>query len=449
LEITLDKKSNTEGLIKIKLTEGDYQPNVEEKVKDYAKKANIKGFRPGKVPTGVIKRMFGKSILVDEINHLLSHKLSDYIRDNNIRILGDPLPNQEAAQTIDWDAQKDFEFEYQIGMVDDFKYEISDKIKVKAYKIEVEDKIVDETIADLKRRFGKVNYPESSGAGDSLTGDLRQNDGDFKSEYTILDTSLVDKKEQKKFIGLKKDDTVEFDIDKVFSDKAGKARLLGLSSETEAEAINGPFVFTVATVSRIEDAKAGQELFDRVFGKESVTNEEEFINKVRETVAENYKRESDHFLEHNIEDHLIKHTRINLPEDFLRSWLKNSGEGKVTDDVLDKEFDSYKRGLVWDLIRNKIAEDNTIKVETEEVRNKAKELIVAQFGGQAFAEQMKDRLEGIADNYLSNEDGQNFMRLFHQLRNQKIIDYIKENISISEKKVSVDEFKKIVATHEH
>lgn len=449
MEITLDKKSNTEGLIKIKLTEGDYQPNVEEKVKDYAKKANIKGFRPGKVPTGVIKRMFGKSILVDEINHLLSHKLSDYIRDNNIRILGDPLPNQEAAQTIDWDAQKDFEFEYQIGMVDDFKYEISDKIKVKAYKIEVEDKIVDETIADLKRRFGKVNYPESSGAGDSLTGDLRQNDGDFKSEYTILDTSLVDKKEQKKFIGLKKDDTVEFDIDKVFSDKAGKARLLGLSSETEAEAINGPFVFTVATVSRIEDAKAGQELFDRVFGKESVTNEEEFINKVRETVAENYKRESDHFLEHNIEDHLIKHTRINLPEDFLRSWLKNSGEGKVTDDVLDKEFDSYKRGLVWDLIRNKIAEDNTIKVETEEVRNKAKELIVAQFGGQAFAEQMKDRLEGIADNYLSNEDGQNFMRLFHQLRNQKIIDYIKENISISEKKVSVDEFKKIVATHEH
>lgn len=449
MEITLDKKSNTEGLIKIKLTEGDYQPNVEEKVKDYAKKANIKGFRPGKVPTGVIKRMFGKSILVDEINHLLSHKLSDYIRDNNIRILGDPLPNQDAAQTIDWDAQKDFEFEYQIGMVDDFKYEISDKIKVKAYKIEVEDKIVDETIADLKRRFGKVNYPESSGAGDSLTGDLRQNDGDFKSEYTILDTSLVDKKEQKKFIGLKKDDTVEFDIDKVFSDKAGKARLLGLSSEAEAEAINGPFVFTVATVSRIEDAKAGQELFDRVFGKESVTNEEEFINKVRETVAENYKRESDHFLEHNIEDHLIKHTRINLPEDFLRSWLKNSGEGKVTDDVLDKEFDSYKRGLVWDLIRNKIAEDNTIKVETEEVRNKAKELIVAQFGGQAFAEQMKDRLEGIADNYLSNEDGQNFMRLFHQLRNQKIIDYIKENISISEKKVSVDEFKKIVATHEH
>jgi len=449
LEITLDKKSNTEGLIKIKLTEGDYQPNVEEKVKDYAKKANIKGFRPGKVPTGVIKRMFGKSILVDEINHLLSHKLSDYIRDNNIRILGNPLPNQDAAQTIDWDAQKDFEFEYQIGMVDDFKYEISDKIKVKAYKIEVEDKIVDETIADLKRRFGKVNYPESSGAGDSLTGDLRQNDGDFKSEYTILDTSLVDKKEQKKFIGLKKDDTVEFDIDKVFSDKAGKARLLGLSSEAEAEAINGPFVFTVATVSRIEDAKAGQELFDRVFGKESVTNEEEFINKVRETVAENYKRESDHFLEHNIEDHLIKHTRINLPEDFLRSWLKNSGEGKVTDDVLDKEFDSYKRGLVWDLIRNKIAEDNTIKVETEEVRNKAKELIVAQFGGQAFAEQMKDRLEGIADNYLSNEDGQNFMRLFHQLRNQKIIDYIKENISISEKKVSVDEFKKIVATHEH
>src|SRR5688500_2625508 len=173
LEITLNKKSNTEGLIKIKLSEGDYQPSVEEKVKDYARKANIKGFRQGKVPTGVIKKMFGKSILVDEINHLLSHKLSDYIKENKLKIIGDPIPNQDKASSIDWDIQKDFEFEYQIGMVEDFSYDLASKAKVKGYEIEVDDKVINDTMNDIRKRFGKVTYPETSEATDNLFGELR------------------------------------------------------------------------------------------------------------------------------------------------------------------------------------------------------------------------------------------------------------------------------------
>lgn len=448
MEITLDKKSNTEGLIKIKLTEGDYQPHVEEKVRDFAKKANIKGFRPGKVPTGVIKRLYGKSILVDEINHLLSHKISDYIRDNNLRILGDPIPNQQQSLAIDWDAQKEFEFEYQIGMVDDFNYELSDKVKIQAYKIEADDKAVEETVADLKKRFGKVNYPEISEAGDNLSGTISQKDGDFNREFAYLAIANVEKKEQNKFIGLKKDDVVEFDVDKIFSNKAEKATMLGLSEE-EAETVSGKFDFTVTSISRIEPAAAGQELFDRVFGKDAVSNEEEFINKVRQTIGENYQRESDQFTEHLIEDYLLEHTHIDLPEEFLRSWLKNTGEGKVTDEVLDNEFNAYRRGLVWDLIKNKIAEDHKISVETEEVRDKAKDLIVGQFGGQAFVEQIKDKLDGIADNYLYSEEGKNYMKIFRQLRDEKIIGFIREKIKISEKKVDADEFRKIASAHVH
>lgn len=448
MEITLDKKSNTEGLIKIKLTEGDYQPHVEEKVRDFAKKANIKGFRPGKVPTGVIKRLYGKSILVDEINHLLSHKISDYIRDNNLRILGDPIPNQERSLAIDWDAQKEFEFEYQIGMVDDFKYDLSDNVKIQAYGIEVDDKAVDETIADLKKRFGKVSYPEISETGDNLSGTLGQKEGDFTREFAYIAVDNVEKKEQKKFIGLKKDDVVEFDIDKIFTDKAEKARTLGLS-ETEAETVNGKFDFTVTSVSRIEPAVADQELFDRVFGKDIVSSEEEFADKVRTTIAENYRRESDQFTEHLIEDHMLEHTHIDLPDEFLRSWLKNTSEGKVTDEVLDMEFNSYRRGLVWDLIKNKIAEDHKISVEPEEVKDKAKALIVGQFGGQAFVEQIQDKLDGIADNYLYNEDGKNYMKIFRQLRDEKIIGLIREKIKISEKKVDAEEFRKIASSHVH
>jgi trigger factor len=448
LEITLDKKSNTEGLIKIKLTEGDYQPHVEEKVKDYARKANIKGFRPGKVPTGVIKRMFGKSILVDEINHLLSHKISDYIKDNKIKILGDPLPNQEKAGSIDWDSQKDFEFEYQIGMIDDFTYELSPKVKVKSYPIEVDEKIINETITDLKKRFGQVTYPDASDATDNLFGELQEKEGEFKKDHAFIAVEQVNKKEQKNFLGLKKEEEVEFDIEKIFADDEATARLLGITAEA-AKDKKGKFVFKVATVSRVEPAQMNQELFDRVFGKDAVKSEEEFINKVKDTIADNYKRESDHFLEHNIEDYFVENTKINLPETFLKHWLKNSGEGKITDDVLDKEFEAYKRGLVWDIVKNRIAEDNKITVEADEVKNKARELIVAQFGGPAFAEQFQDRLDGIADNYLANENGQNFMKLYQQIRNEKIIHHIKQNITLAEKKVKVDEFKKIVEEHKH
>ena len=448
MEITLNKKNNTEGLIKIKVSEGDYQPHVEEKVKDYARKANIKGFRQGKVPTGVIRKMFGKSILVDEINHLLSHKLQDYIKENKLKIIGDPIPNHEKARTIDWDIQKDFEFEYQIGMVEDFTYDLSNKAKVKGYTIAVDDKVINDTLDDIRKRFGKVTYPETSEASDNLFGELRAAEGDFKRDQSFIGIEKVVKKEQPKFIGLKKEDEVRFDVSKIFDDAETKSHLLG-KSEEEAKDVKGEYVFKVNTISRTEPADINQELFDRVFGKDVVKTEEEFMTKIRETISENYKRETNHFLEHHIEDYFLDNTKINLPDDFLKSWLKSSGEGKITDEVLNQEYSSYIRGLKWDLIKNKIADDNGIKVEAEEVRNKAKDMIIAQFGGQAFAAQFGDKIDGIADNYLQNENGQNFMRLYNQLKNEKVLAFIKEKITVQDKQVTVDEFKKIVEEHKH
>ncbi len=448
MEITLNKKNNTEGFINIKLSEGDYQLQVDNKLRDHARKANIKGFRPGKVPVGVVKKMFGKSVLVEEINHVISHKLSDYIKEQNLKILGEPLPNLDKSRDIDWDVQKDFEFEYQIGIVEDFKYEFSNKVKVKSYPIEVDTKTIDETILDLRKRFGKVAYPEVSAIGDNLYGELRAKEGEFKREYAFVATDKVEKKEQKIFVGLQKEAEVEFDIRQLFEDESLTANLLGMTEE-ESKKIKGNYILKINTVSRTEPADINVELFDRVFGKDAVTTEEEFINKVKETVAENYNRESQHFLEHHIEDYYVQNTKINLPDDFLKKWLKATSEGKVTDEVIEKEYDQYKRSIVWDLVRNRIAEDNKIAVEGAEVRAKAKELIISQFGGSAIAEQLGDRLDGIADNYLQNENGKNFMNLYSQLRNDKIMKLLRETISVSEKKVSVDEFKKIVEEHKH
>ncbi|MBX2964384.1 MAG: trigger factor [Cyclobacteriaceae bacterium] len=448
LEITLDKRNTTEGLIKVKLNQGDYKPKVDEKIRDYARKANIKGFRPGKVPTGVINRMFGKSILVEEINQILSTKLNEYIRDNKLRIIGDPLPVADSSKNIDWENQHDFEFDYQIGLVEDFTYELSQKVKVQSYPIEVDNKVIDETLTDLKKRFGKVNYPETSEVGDNLVGELSHADGSVIKEAIFIQTDKVTKKQQKQFSRLKKDDSLTFEIEKLFDDTADLATALDVTPE-EAGNLKGSHSLKVTTISRVEPAEVNTELFDRVFGKDAVSNEEEFIQKIKETIQGNYQRETEHFLEHNVEDHFVKNTSIKLPEDFLKTWLKATSEGQINDELLANEFDSYTRNLKWDLIKNKIAEDNKIQVEAQEVKNKAKEMIVAQFGGPSIASQLGDRLDAIADNYLSNENGQNFMKLYNQLRNERIMKHIKENISVNEKKVSLDEFKKIVDEHRH
>jgi len=241
LNITLDKQSATDGIIRINLAESDYQLKVEEKVKDYARKANIKGFRQGKVPTGVIKKMFGKSILVDEVNHIVSHSVSDYIRDQKLRILGDPMPNQEKAFGIDWDSQKDFEFEFQIGLVDDFEVDLSAKVKVKSYPITVDQSVIDETLEDVKQRFGKVTYPEAAEAGCNLYGEIsKAGEEEKKSSYITLDK--IAKKEQKKFLGLKIEDVVEFDIDKTFDDVKAKAQALNIAEEEAEKATGAQFV---------------------------------------------------------------------------------------------------------------------------------------------------------------------------------------------------------------
>lgn len=449
MNITLDKQSATDGLLKIQLTESDYQPKVEEKVRDYARKANIKGFRLGKVPTGVIKKMYGKGILVEEVNHIISHSVSDYIKDNKLRVLGDPLPNQEKALTIDWDFQKDFEFEFQIGLVEDFTVDLSKKVKLTSHPIAVDQKVMDDTLEDIKRRYGKRTNPEVSEIGDNLFGEISQ-PGSEEKQGSYLRIEQVEKSQQQKFIGLKKDDAIEFEVEKILKDSEAIAQLLNVNEE-ESKKASGSYIFKVTNVSRIEPVQINQELFDQVFGKDVVTTEEAFLSKIKETISGNYERETQHLLEHEIQHYYVDHTKINMPEGFLKTWLKATSEGKVTDEVLEKEFKTYRDSIKWDLVKNKIAEEKEIKIEEHDVREKAKQVIIEQFGGPAIAEQLGDKFDGIVSNYLAGKDGkgENYMRTYNQLRHDRILGVIKENITIQEKNVSLEEFKKIAESHKH
>jgi len=444
LDITLNKKDNTNASIKIILNEADYQPNVEQKIKEYRKNANIKGFRPGKVPASYIKKLYGKSILVEEINSMLSKSLTDYIKENDLKILGEPIPNQEDAAKIDWDNQKDFEFEYTLGLVDEFDIKLDDKFKVEKYVIEVTEKVMKETMDNLTKQHGDTESVEESKAEDTLEGKLSTADGEVQ-EKVVLPIEDAEKKAQKQFVGVKKGDEIKFDIEKTFKSAEAKSRLLG-QNETDAEAASGEYILTVSDIKRTKPAEINQELFDKVFGKDAVKTREEFDKKVKETIAENYDRETENLLNRDLVDSLVEKTKFELPDEFLKNWLLLSNEGKITQEQIDKEYDLYTKDLRFNLIKNKIAEANQedIKVEHTDVMDYTKKMIAEQFGAYGMADQLGENMDSFAQNYLQGENGENYRKVYEEMLNKRVLDFIKDKITIKEKKVDLDGFKKAV-----
>ncbi len=442
MDITLDRQKSNEGLIKIKLKEDDYQPQVSQKIKEYSKKAQIKGFRPGKVPFGLIKKMYGKSIMVDEINRMLSSSLSNYIQENDLKILGDPLPNLEKSQTIDWDHQKDFEFEYNIGLVDDFQYDL-DKRKVTEYSIKIEPKAIEEEVETIRKNYGERVDAEVSEAYDIIHGDLVESSLDIENAIAIP-VSQVEKKEQKKFLGKKVGDTISFDISKAIADDEYRGRLLGKTEEELEGAKISEVEFKINEIKRIEPAELNQTFYDKLFGEGTVKSEAEFKEKIETYLQNTFNQDTESFLDHSIRKELVGATKMELPEAFLKRWLLATNEGKVNEEDIDQEFQGYADEMKWNLILNRVAEDHEVKVENDEVVERAKQMIAAQFAQSGLGDQMNEQLDAFADNYLKGNEGQNYLQVFNQVRNQKILKLIKEKIKIVKKEVNLEQFKKEV-----
>jgi len=445
LNIVLDKKSTTEANIKISLQESDYSSNVDKKVKDYSKKAEIKGFRKGKVPGTVIQNMFGKSILAEEINHLISHSLSEYIQKENIKIIGEPLPVEKSADAIDWETQKEFDFEFSIGMVDEFSLDTSSKNKVTRYLIKVDKKVIDETISNLQDQHATMTNPEVSEEGDSLFGSFMQLDSHQPEFKGLIDLPLLEKKYAKLFFGLKSGDSVTFDIEKTFKNEDLRAQVLGID-HSEATKITGKFEFTLKNVNRKAPAELNQELFDKLFGKDIVQDLAGFRDKIKESITHSYQHESVYLLERDIRNHLIKKTKIDTPNDFLKKWLLATND-KLVEEEIDNEFDSYLNELKWSLIRNKIIQNNDLKIERRDIDNKAKQVLAQQFGGEAIIEQLGDKMDEFVTSYLQGNDGQNYSNIQNQVISDKVYKFLRERFTINDKEISLDEFRKKASEH--
>ncbi len=440
MEITLDKHSANQALIKITLNEADYQPKVDAKLKDYAKKAVIKGFRPGKAPISMVKGMYGVSILVDEINAILGESLNTYLKEQTFKILGEPLPVEKEDNSIDWKTQKNFDFEYKIGFVDNVTVGVDNSTKGIKYSILVDEKLVNDTIDNLKSQYGDSTNPEVSEAGDSIYGDLKATEGELTKTLS-LSTSKLSEKLAAKFIGLNKDAVVEFQATEVEKDEWSEA--FGLSDE-EAAGAEGAFTFEVKNINRTEAAELNQEFFDKIFGPEAVASEEEFTAKVKETLQESYNRESKVFTEEELKKVLVEKANIELPEAFLKEWLLKANQGKVTEADVEKEYPLYANQLTWSLISNQIAKDNSIQAEHEDVIEKTKEMVREQFASSGLGSQLEASMDMFVDNYLKGNEGQNYMNMLTSVQNEKVLAFVQDKIDLTEKAISIDEFKELL-----
>ena len=441
METTLDRISSTQGKLKVTLIEADYKPEVDKKIKQYSKTAQIKGFRPGMVPKEYIKKLHGKSILVDEVINMVSKTVNDYIAENKLRVVGDPLPDNEAAQNIDWDNQKEFTFEYEIGTASDFSVDLSTIPTIKTYDIAVSEDKIEEAIADVRKRFGKDTEVEEVEAGDMIFGTLKQESSEFDVKDATIPTERVKEESAHIFKGLEKGSSVKFDIQSIFSNTKDLGFATG-KTEEEASALIGEFELTVEKITRVGTAELNQELFDQALGQEKVSSEEEFRAEISKIIGENYSRESEHLLDFEVEKTLLDNVSIELPDEFLKKWLFNINEGKFTVEDIEKDYDAFAKGLRMDLIRNEVASNSDIKLEYTDIVEEVKAEMKNYFGGYAY-EGLEEMIDQMARKTLKENKDNAVRRYTDRAFGKKVREFLKANVSVEKVSMSVEDFNKV------
>ncbi|MCF0052903.1 trigger factor [Dyadobacter chenwenxiniae] len=446
MEVVLEQNSPTLASLKVTLTKDDYQPKIDKTIKDYSKKVNLKGFRPGKVPSHVIQRMYGKSILVDEVNNLLSTAVSSYIRENKLQVVGDPVPNRDKAAEVNWDSPSELEFSYDLGVATDFDVNFSELPAVKRYTINVDDAELSKTIESLRERFAENIHPEVSEEGDMIFGELKQESSEFTTR-TAIPTKQLKPEALAKFIGVKKDDVITFDINDTFSDEAAIAHVTGKKKE-DIGTLSGEFTLVVEDVTRSAASELNQDLFDKVLGVGQVENEEQFNEKLLEIIKGNYERETEALLRRDIENALLESINIELPGDFLKDWLERTNEGKFTREQIEEQFEDFKKSLKLSLIKNKVADRESVKVEYPEILEFTRNMVKGQFGIYGDDDNMKETIDRVAQGYLADKERDNYTNVFNQVFDNKVMDIIRSQVSTDEQTIEVSEFEKLAKGEE-
>ena len=443
MNVTTTNTGDLNAVLRVEIEPQDYREKVEKTLRDYRKRANIPGFRPGKVPNSLIKKQYGKAVLIDEVNHLLQHAVYDHIRDEKLDILGNPIPVPN--DNIDWENQESFSFDFELGLTPEFEVKVDEKTKVPYYKIEADKTMIDRYVKDYASRYGSMKYPDEVGEDSIVKVIFTEVDKEanvvaegIRHEGSFSMDSLDSKKAKKALTGKKIGDKEVLELKKAFKEEFNLANLLDTDEES-LKASTGRFELDIVEISKLVPAEVNQELFDKVYGEGEVSSEEEFRQRIKEEAEKMFVGESDRKFMEDLKEKVLDKAKFDLPDDFLKKWLRTSQEKPVSEEQIEEEYPALKESMKWQLVENKVMRENDIEVGQEEIEEYTQQLVarqMMQYGQQPDPENLKE----IGKRVLENKD--EAQRITDQLVSEKLMRHFKETVKLEVKKLSFDEFLK-------
>lgn len=450
MEVKLNKIDDLNGVISLSIVESDYSEKVESTLKDYRRRANIPGFRAGKAPMGLIKKQAGTQVLVDEVNRIISNELMKYISEEKLDILGEPMPIEESMGKVDFENDKDFNFDFKVGFAPQFEIKLSKRNKIPYYTIQVDEEQVGKMVEMYAQQFGQMrnDFETIEGENEMFKADLVQlneagealEDG-IRVENAML--SLMQIKDEAAIETLKstkKGDTANFDIKKLIENNGDLAQMLSIEQD-EVDALNPMFSLTIKEISKLVPSELNEDLYKKVFADADIKTEEEFKAKVAEQQAEKFVKDQDYRFSIDAKDKILEKIDIELPEAFLKEWMQ-SRNAELTADKLETEWNEYAKTFKWQLFRSKFLAENDVTVTDEDMLTTAKEMTQAQFAyyGAGF-NIPEEELEKYAKQLLENAEQANGIK--ERVFEEKVTEKLKEVVGLSEKEISLDEFNKL------
>jgi len=438
MNITRENLDALNAVVKVDIAKEDYNDKVEKILSDYRKTANIPGFRKGHVPMGMVKKQYGKAVLVDEVNKLLQDALNKYLTEEKLDVLGQPLPKTQ--DNIDWDADG-FSFEFELGLAPEFDVDLKSKKSITHYNIVADDKMVDEQIERIQKQYGKLVSQDTVEKDSEITGTYENESEGIDNTVTLTLDKFKGKATAKQFVGAKVGDVIVLKTKGLYDDDHELMHALKVDHD-KAHGLDIEVSFTITEINKRELADLDQDLFDKIFPSKEVTSVTELKAKIKEDAEKQFKQQSDQKLLNDVTEYLVDNTKFDLPGEFLTKWMQASGETEMDAEQAKEEYEKSEKSLRYQLIEGKLIEDNNIQVTIEDIKGHAKEMIKVQMAQFGQMNPSDEELDGIAARVLGNQE--EARRISEQLISQKLIGLYKEKANLKVKEMSYENFVKEV-----
>ncbi len=453
MNVTKETTGDLTAVLKIEVSSEDYKEAVEKELKNYRKKANMPGFRPGQVPMGLIKKMYEKPVRAEQVQNVMTEAMYKYIDDNKIELLGTPMANNDKTPQIDWDNQFDYTFYFDIALQPSFDIDLSSQ-NTTYYRITPTDDILNRFVEDIQRRFGKFEVPENVGENDLVYGEIKELDqeGNVKEGGIQTPTSLsVDLISmvtiKKKFLGAKKDDVIVFNLAKAFKNVTELAAMLRIDKE-KAKEFKSDVEFRISSISRITKHELNEELYSKAYANRNIKTEEEFRQAAKEDLVNTYSKEADRYFLNETSKQLVETSKIELPDEFMKRWLIETNQGKVEEKEITDNYNTYRDSIKWQLIESKLMEKYKLEVSKDEIKTYYKDALISNYFPvveNETEEQKNEReksIEKIAHNMLENkEQGK---QVYEYLFDQKLTATLKSQTKCEIKEISMEDFSQLI-----